>query len=94
LKISFFRSNSIYLDTLIIVCLVRKVKIPAETAAARIKKTFTTNSFCKSLIEDSGLEMKFSITFIEFLIKPGVYNNNILANIMIINPEIRFNLYL
>ena len=34
------------------------------------------------------------MTFIEFLINPGVNNNRILAIITIITPSIRFNLYL
>ena len=82
------------LDTLIIVCLVKNVKNPDKVAAKRIKKMFWISSYSTT---DWSIIMFFlysSMIFMEFLIKPGVNNNRILAIITIITPSVRFNLYL
>ena len=70
------------------------VKNPDKIAAKRIRKMFWISSY--STIDWSIIIffLYSSITFIEFLINPGVNNNKILAIITIITPSIRFNLYL
>ena len=87
------RSNSTYLETLIIVCRVKKVNIPAEIAASKIKKIFSMSSVCTISISVTFPFLNSSMTLTEFLIRPGVNNNKILAIIIIKNPNRRFVLY-
>lgn len=76
-----------------IVCLVKKEKVPANTEANKIKNILVINSL--STVSRSKLipVLYSSITLIEFRINPGVINNKILAAIIISNPLIRFFLY-
>lgn len=62
--------------------------------ATRIKKIFFTNSNCTSLTETISPFKYSSTIFTEFLISPGVNNNNILATITIKNPNNSLFLYL
>ena len=90
----FLRSNSINLETLIRVCLIKKVNKPDINADRTMKIIFCTNSAFKKSNSIVFFNEYCSINVMELPIKFGATKAKILAIIVIIIPTIILDLYL